>query len=188
MPKASELKKGSVVEVNGQLFQVRDIEVKSPSARGASTLYKIKFSGLSTGQKLENTYKGDDSLSDVDLAKRPVQLSYVEADTYHFMDKENYEMYALDAKAMAEQVKYITEGLDDIIALLVEGYIIAIELPASVELEISETAPPLKGSSVTGRTKTAMLSTGLEVQVPEYLSLGERIKINTSTGKFMSRV
>lgn len=187
MPKASELKKGSVVAINDQLFQVRDIEVKSPSARGASTLYKVKYAGIRTGQKLEETYKGDDYIADVDLMKRPVQFSFIDGDMYNFMDKENYEIYMIDAESLQGQTKYIHEGLDDIMALLVDGQIIAVELPASVELEVVDTAPAMKGSTVTGRTKTAVLSTGLEVQVPEYLSTGEKVKINTVTGKFMSR-
>ncbi len=187
MIKGADLKKGMAVNVSGQLCLVRDIEVKSPSARGASTLYKVKFASVQTGQKVEVTYKGDDIVEEANLVKRPVQFSYIEDTTYYFMDTENYEQYGLDREVLENQLWYLTESLEGIVALLVDGVIIGIELPSSVALEIMETAPAIKGASVTGRTKTAVVSTGLEVQVPEYLVTGEHIKINTTSGKYMSR-
>lgn len=187
MLKAGDLKKGMVVAIDGQLYQARDIEVKSPSARGAATLYKVRFYNVKNGAKLEQTFKGDDSLDEVILERRPAQFSYVDGDMVNFMDSENFEIYTLDMDTLSEQMKFISEGLDGLMALLVEGAVIGFELPASVDLEITDTSPSMRGASVTGRTKTAVLSTGLEVQVPEYLETGERIKVNTSTGKYMSR-
>jgi elongation factor P len=104
-----------------------------------------------------------------------------------FMDIENYSQYTLSAEALEDQTDYMTEELEGMIALLVDGEIVGVELPANVTLEIVETAPGIKGSSATARTKAATLSTGLEVQVPEYLESGERIKVNTTNGKFVSR-
>ena len=86
-----------------------------------------------------------------------------------------------------DQIGYITDGMEDITALLMDGVILGIELPATVSLQVVDTAPRLKGASATNRTKPATLTTGLEIQVPEYLENGETIKINTSTGKYMSR-
>jgi elongation factor P len=103
------------------------------------------------------------------------------------MDAEDYSQYMLDEKDLGEQAGYLIEGIDDIMALLVDSKIVGIELPPAVNLEIIETAPSIKGASATGRTKPARLSTGIEVQVPEYLSAGEIIRVNTETGKFMSR-
>lgn len=187
MIKAADLKKGMVVSLEGRLCQARDIEVKSPSARGAATLYKVRFVDIRGGAKVEQTYKGDDTLEDVALERRAIQFSYLDGDQVNFMDAENYELYTLDKEALAEQLRFISEGLEGMMALLVDGQVISVELPASVDLEIVETAPSIKGASVTGRTKTAVLSTGLEVQVPEYLGTGERVKVNTGTGKYMSR-
>jgi elongation factor P len=187
MPKASDLKKGSVVEVDGEVYIARQIDKRNPSARGASTLYKVRFFNVRTGQKLEQTLKGDDFIKDGDLVRRSVQFSYREGDITTFMDSENYSQYALDAEVIDEQACYITEDLEGMIAMLVDGQVVGIEIPLTVELEITETAPGLKAASASARTKPALLSTGLEIQVPEYLETGERIKVNTTNGKFISR-
>jgi elongation factor P len=187
MPRASELKKGFVVEIDGGVYVVRDIDIRNPSARGASTLYKVRFYNVRDGRKLEQTLKGDDFIKDGNLSRHSVQFSYREGDMITFMDIENYSQYTLSAEALEEQTDYMTEDLEGMIALLVDGEIVAVELPPNVTLEIIETAPGIKGSSATARTKAAILSTGLEVQVPEYLESGERIKVSTVTGKFVSR-
>jgi len=187
MPKASELKKGSVVEVDGEVYIARQIDIRNPSARGASTLYKIRFFSVREGKKLEQTLKGDDFVKAGDLARRSVQFSYRDGDMITFMDTENFSQYTLNASVLEDESGYMTEDLEGMIALMVDGQIVGIEMPANVVLEITETAPGIKGSSATARTKTAVLSTGIEVQVPEYLETGELVKVSTSTGKFVSR-
>jgi len=185
--KAGDLKKGMVVEINGVPHVVKQVEVRSPSSRGATTLYKVRFNNLKTGQKLDETLKGDDFFKDADCVRAKVQYSYKDGDNYIFMNMEDYSQYSLSGDELEEQKEYLTEGLEDIVALLMDDTVLAIELPSSVVLEIVETAPEIKGATATGRTKPARLTTGLEVQVPEYLKTGELIKINTLTGKFMSR-
>ncbi len=185
--KACDLKKGNVVEINGQLYIAKTIDVKSPSSRGANTLYKVRFNGIQTKQKMEQTFIGDDNLSEVDLVKRNTQFLYKDGNQYTFMDIESYDQYILNEEDIADEVQYLTDGLEDIIASLVDDQVITIELPSSVSLEIVETAPAIKGGSATARTKPATLSSGLIVQVPEYLGNNEVIKVNTTTGKFMSR-
>jgi elongation factor P len=111
----------------------------------------------------------------------------MDGEAFVFMDNETYEQYMLDTNDIGDQDRYITEGLDNIVGVLLEGQIVAVELPASVNLTITDTAPGIKGATAAARTKPATLTTGLEVQVPEYIEPGETIKINTSTGKFMSR-
>ena len=187
MPKASDLKKGSVVEIDGEVYIANQIDKRNPSARGASTLFKVRFFNVRSGQKLEQTLKGDDFVKDGDLVRRSVQFSYREGDITTFMDTEDYSQYSLDAEALEDQDGYITEDLEGMIALLVDGQIVGVELPQNVELEITETAPGLKAASASARTKPALLSTGIEIQVPEYLESGERIRVNTTTGKFVSR-
>jgi len=104
-----------------------------------------------------------------------------------FMDSEDYSQYTLNTDVLEEQLGYITEDLEGMIALLVDGEIVGIEIPQTVILEITDTAPELKGASATARTKPATLSTALEIQVPEYLKTGERIRVNTANAKFLSR-
>lgn len=188
MPKANELKSGMVVEINGQPHAVKQVDAKSPSSRGASTLYKVRFNNLKTGQKLDESYKGDDMLKDADCVRVQVQFSYVDGDAYTFMNTEDYSQYTLNSDEIEDSINYLTEGLDGIFALIMDDAILGIELPHSVVLTITETAPGIKGATASGRTKPAILSTGLEVQVPEYLESGQDIKVNTTNAKFMSRI
>ena len=104
-----------------------------------------------------------------------------------FMDTGDYSQYTLNADVLEEQSGYMTEDLEGMISLLVDGQIVGIEVPQTVVLEITETAPGIKGASASARTKPATLSTGLEIQVPEYLESGERVKVNTSNAKYLSR-
>jgi len=147
----------------------------------------VRFFSVRTGQKMEQTLKGDDFVKDGDLTKRSISFSYREGDMITFMDMENYSQYTLNADVLEEQSGYMTEDLEGMIALLIDGQIVGIEIPQTVVLEITETAPGIKGASASARTKPATLSTGLEIQVPEYLESGERIKVNTTNAKFVSR-
>lgn len=187
MAKAGDLKRGMVVEINGVPHVVKNVDVKSPSSRGASTLYKIRFNNVQTGQKLDESLKGDDSFKDVDLVRAKVQFSYIDGENYIFMNTEDFSQYTLSKEELDEQVNYLSEGLEGIIALLVDDEVLGIELPAAVVLEVLETPPAIKGATASSRSKPARLSTGAEIQVPEYLETGELIKVNTETGKFMSR-
>lgn len=187
MPKACDLKKGVVIEINGIPHAVKNVDAKSPSSRGASTLYKIRFTNLKTGQKLDESYKGDDMLKEADCLRTAVQYSYKDGEDYVFMNLDDYSQYSLNENELEDEIPYITDGLEGITALLVDGALMAIELPPTVNMDIVDTAPGIKGATATGRNKPATLATGLEIQVPEYLEPGETIKINTSTGKFMSR-
>ena len=187
MPKASELKRGGVVEINGEPYVVQQIDVKAPSSRGANTLYKVRFNNVRTKQKLDETYKGEDQLGDIDLERRRVQYSYDDGDFLVFMDEEDYSQYSLSREALGDQLLFITDGLEGIMGLLVDGDIIGVELPQSVVMEITETAPGIKGASASARTKPATFASGLVIQVPEYLEVGERVKINTQEARYMSR-
>jgi len=187
MPKASDLKKGMVVEINGVPHAVKQLEAKSPSSRGASTIYKVRFTNLLSKQKLDESYKGDDLLQEADCMRVPIQFSYLDGDNTIFMNSEDYSQYEVSASELEDQLGYITEATEGMVALLMDDKLLSVELPQSVNMEIIETPPAIKGASASARTKPAKLTTGLEVQVPEYLEQGEVIKVNTSTGKFMSR-
>jgi len=187
MPKASEVKKGEVVRINQQMLQVKQIEVQSPSARGAATLYKMKFRDIQGGGKVEERFKGDDILEKVDLLKRPVSYSYDEGEALVFMDEEDFTQYSVNKADIEDELLFITESIKGVLALIVDDQLIGIELPQSVELEVMDTSPVIKGASASARTKPAEFVTGLIVQVPEYLAVGERVKVNTAEKKFMGR-
>ena len=188
MAKASELKKGMVVERHGQPHIVKQIEVRNPSSRGRPPCTKSDSIILKTGQKLDESLKGDDILKEADYVRVKAQFSYIDGGDYIFMNTDDYSQYALPGETLEDKIGYLTEGLDGITALLIDDNAIGIELPSSVVLTIIETAPAIKGATATGRTKTARLSTGIEIQVPEYLETDEQVKVNTETGKFMARI
>lgn len=185
--KASELKKGLVLDIDGRKVIIRHLEVQSPSSRSGSTLYKVRGHDILTRQKYEARYKGDENLQTVEFGRRPVQFLYRDADGCTFMDKDNYEQYTLAAEALDDELQYLSENLDGILAMISDDSILGIELPSTVSLEIVDTAPGMKAASSSARTKPATLTTGLVVQVPEYLAPGETIKVNTGTGEYVSR-
>ena len=119
MPKASDLKRGVIVEINGMPHSVKQVECKSPSSRGAVTLYKIRFTNLKTGQKLDQSFKGNDMLGEIDCVRSQVQYSYADGDNHVFMDSETYQQYELNAADLGEQLGYLIEGLEGIVAILV---------------------------------------------------------------------
>ncbi len=185
--KANELKKGMVFQADGKNIVIKQIQVQSPSSRSGSTLYKVRGKDVVSGQKYENSFKGDEVVQTVDIARRPVQLLYRDGDGCTFMDSETYEQHTLNESMIEDELPYLSEGLEGVSAIVADEVILGIELPATVELEVTETAPAMKAASSSARTKPATLSTGLVVQVPEYLTAGEIIKINTDSGEFISR-
>ena len=187
MPKACDLKKGTIVEIDEQLYMTRKIDVRSPSSRGANTLYKITFMNIQKKQKMEKTLGGTDFLKEADCMRRKLQFLYKDDQFYTFMDGEDYNQYTLSIDDIDDAANYLPDGQEDVLGMLYDGHLIGIELPASVSLKIIETAPAIKGASASARTKPATLETGLVVQVPEYISEQETIKVNTATAKFTSR-
>jgi len=185
--KASDLKKGQVLDIEGRSILVKDLDVQSPSSRSGSTLYKVRGVDIASKQKYENRFKGDDTLQTVDFGRRGVQYLYQDADGCTFMDRESFEQYTLGTDVLEEELLYLSEELDGIVAMIADGTILGITLPATVVLAIADTAPGMKAASASSRTKPATLSTGLVVQVPEYLTSGELIKVNSSSGEYISR-
>jgi len=187
MPKASEIKKNTAIEFNNSVYIIKDIERSVPQGRAGGSLYRMRMYDVVTGSKTDETFKDGDMLTLADLTRRNVMFSYVDGDQLVFMDNEDYTPYNLDKESIADEVLFLDESTQGIQVVLVDGSPVGIELPASVDLEITETDPSIKGGSATARTKPATLSTGLVVQVPEHISTGDRIKVNTAESKFMGR-
>jgi elongation factor P len=176
-----------VLDIDGRNIIIKDLDVQSPSSRSGSTLYKVRGFDIVSKQKYENRFKGDETVQTVEFGRRPVQFLYQDAEGCTFMDRENYEQYTLATEDLQEELQYLSEDLEGISAMVADGAILGIELPATVTLEIVDTAPGMKAASASARNKPATLSTGLVVQVPEYLTPGEIIKVNTGTGEYISR-
>lgn len=187
MIKASSLKNGSIVEIDGVPHVVEQLSVQTPSARGGASFYKVRFRNVATKQKLDRSFKGDDALNEVRFEKKDVQFSYQDGDRYVFMDLDDYSEIALSESDLARERPYLTEDLEGIRALVSNGKILGLELPSAVELKITECEPSMRGASAQARTKPATLAGGLVVQVPEYLAPGEVIRVDTRTGEFLGR-
>ena len=185
--KASDLKKGQVLDIDGRNILVKDLDVQSPSSRSGSTLYKVRGVDIVSKQKYENRFKGDEVIQTVDFGRRAVQYLFQDTDGCTFMDKETFEQYILGTDVLEDELLYLSEDLDGIVAMIADEAILGIVLPATVALEITDTAPGMKAASASSRTKPATLTTGLVVQVPEYLTNGELIKVNSGTGEYISR-
>ena len=189
MPRANEIKKGMVLNYNGKLLLVKDIDIQSPTARGAATLYKMRFSDVRTGLKVEERFKGDDIVDTVTLTRRYVDFSYVDGNEYVFMDKEDYTPYTFTKDQIEEELLFMPEGgMPDMQVLTWDGQLLALELPQTVELEIVDTDPGLKGDTAGTGGKPATLSTGAVVKVPLFVQIGEVIKVDTRSGEYFSRV
>jgi elongation factor P len=187
MPKASEIKKSSAIRLNEKVYLVKEINKLTPSGRAGATLFRMRLYEVATGAKVDESFKADEMINLADFSRRPVMFSYVDGDEYVFMDSEDFTPYSLDKETIAEELLFIDEDTKGLQSLMVDGDAVGIELPSAVDLVIVETDPSIKGGSATARTKPAKLSTGLVVQVPEYIASGEKIRVNTAEHRFISR-
>ena len=187
MIRASDLKKNDAVKIEGEPCIVETVTAQKPSARGAVTLYKFRFRNAQSKRKTDLAFRGDDLFDEADLERRPVQILYGDAAAFSFMDQQDFSQFNLAKDEIEDEWPYLTEGLDGVLALTSDGRVLGLELPTLVALPIIETRPSVKGGSVTARTKPAVLSTGLTVQVPEHLETGDLIRVDTRTGLYSSK-
>ncbi len=183
----SDLKRGLIIETDGGPHLVEGVTANAPTARGASMIYKVRMRNLRTKVKVDKVYRGGETFGIPDVDRRPVQFLYSDATAYHFMDQKTYEQFALQASDLEWERQFLVDDMEGIVAFYYNEAPLALELPNSVPLEITETAPAVKGNSATGRTKPATLETGLVVQVPEHITQGTRVLVDTRTGEFGGR-
>lgn len=187
MVKACDLKKQHVIDIDGTPHVIENIGQQSPTARGGGTIYKVRFRNVSTKAKVDKTYRSDDALQETSYETKEVSYDYKNGDMYSFMDLESYEPFELTEEDIADILPFLTEGMEGITALISDGRILTLRMPDTIDLEIVECPPAMKGASATSRTKPATLTTGLIVQVPEYIESGEVIRIDTRERKYLSR-
>ena len=187
MPKASEIKKNTALNYNGQTYIVRDIERSVPQGRSGGSLYRMRMYDVVTNSKIDETFKDSDMLELADLTRVPVMFSYIDGDEYVFMNTEDYTPYNLAKSTIEDDLLFITETTEGIQVIIVDDMPVALDLPTNVELEIVETDPSIKGGSATSRTKPAILTTGLTVSVPEHVSTGDTIRIHVEEKKFLGK-
>jgi elongation factor P len=184
---ASDFRRGLRIEIDGEPYTILDVHFQTPSARGASTLVKMRARNLRTGAVLDRTFRSSDTVAEPHLALRQVQYLYEDAEGYHFMDTESYDQFALTKDDLGDAALYLLDGMSGIRSVVFNDNVISIDLPQSVRLRIIQTDPALKGATAQAQTKPATLETGLVVQVPSYLETGEAVQIDTREGRFISR-
>ena len=185
--KAYDIKKGNVIEHNGGVYQVRDIERSSPQGRGGNVKYRFTMYSVPGGSKLDLSCGAEDELKEVELSRRQATYSYRDGDAFVFLDDEDYTPYTLDADVIGDAAGYIVDDLTGCYVQIIDDQPVAVQLPQSVAMIVLETPPELKGGTATKRPKAAKLSTGLEIMVPEYIGNGEKVWVNTTTGEFAGR-
>jgi elongation factor P len=182
---AGELRKGVVVELDGDIYQI--LEYQHVKMQQRQPVVKLKLRGVRSGNFIERNFQSGDKVATVFLEHRPVQYLYNDGHLYYFMDNETYEQFVLAPAQIGDETRFLREGL--VLEILTcKGNTVAVELPASVELRVTETDPGFKGDRATAGTKPAKLETGVTVQVPLFINTGDIVKINTRTGVYSEKV
>ena len=186
MYSTSDFKKGLVIQLDGAPCLIVDVTVQSPTARGANTMVKTKYRNLITSQVLEKTFRSGDKVDEADFERHKGQFLYADGGRGVFMDLGNYVQFEVEQDGIDTLAPYLLEGSEVVLGLF-EARLVNVELPMTVELTVAETVPDMKTATATAQTKEAMLETGPKLQVPPYLEVGERIKVDTRDGRFISR-
>ncbi len=181
---AFETKIGNLLEIDGSLWRVLRKSHVKPGKGGAFVQLELK--DISAGTKRNDRFRSDDKLEKAHVEYRPMQFLYSENERYYFMDMESYEQIELGSEDLADQVGYLIPDLEVQINLY-NSSPIGVELPDNVVLEIIDTEGVVKGQTAAGSYKPAMVETGIRVNVPTFINIGDRVKVNTDTGDYMER-
>jgi len=182
--KAIQIRKGNVLNYQGELYRVSDMAHVTPGKGQA--LIQITMKRLRDGVKNENRFRPDENVEKASLFTRDYQYLYQDGNAYVFMDQETYEQIHLESELIGDDSYYLLPST--VVQLLMyENSPVGVELPGVVELKVVETDPNLKGATVSSSYKPAKLETGLSIQIPPFIETGEVIRVDTSTGKYLER-
>jgi elongation factor P len=181
----NELRKGVTFELDGNLYKVLDYS-HNKTGRGNANI-RIKARNLQTGANIERTFSSGQSVQDVRLDFHNVAYLYTDGDFYHFMDNETFEQPALKAEMLGDDAQYLKEGME-VKLTFYNGEPLDVELPSSVDLKVIEAETAIRGDTATGVTKKVKTETGLEVHCPQFVKVGDVIRVNTETGQYVTRV
>jgi len=182
---SGDFRPGVIIQLDGDLYAVVDTHHHKRAQRQA--FVRAKLRNLKTGAVLERNFASDDRVPQVSLDRKPMQYLYHHGDEYVMMDQSTYEQLSLPAALIGDAAGYLKENTD-VVVVFYEGRPIAVELPNAVELKVVDTAPGVRGGTVSGGTKPATLETGLTVHVPFFVSVGDTVRIDTRTGQYLERV
>ena len=185
MISAGDFRNGITIELDNNIFQIIEFQHVKPGKGAAFVRTKLK--NIKSGGVVEKTFRPTEKCPQARIDRQDMQYLYSDGDLYHFMDQETFEQIALNEESVGDALKFVKEN--DICKVCSHnGSVFAIEPPLFVELEITETEPGFKGDTATGATKLAVVETGATVYVPLFVELGDKIKIDTRTGEYLSRV
>ncbi|MDN4525280.1 elongation factor P [Fictibacillus fluitans] len=184
MISVNDFKTGLTIEVDGGIWQVMEFQHVKPG-KGAAFV-RSKLRNLRTGNIQEKTFRGGEKVAKAHIENRKMQYLYASGDTHTFMDNESYEQTELSSAQLEHELKFLLENM--VVQIMqYQGETIGVELPNTVELEVTETEPGIKGDTASGGSKPATLETGLIVQVPFFINQGDRLIIDTRSGDYVSR-
>lgn len=181
---AGELRKGIAIELGGKIYYV--IEYHHIKMGRGSAQIRLRLRDIRGGNVIERSFQANEKFAPAFLEHRPVQYLYNDGNLYYFMDNENYEQMTLNAAQMGDGIDYLKEGLN-IEILAHKGEVVSVELPVAVELQVTYTEPGFKGNTATGATKAATLETGVTVQVPLFVNIGDTIRVDTRTREYLEK-
>jgi len=181
---AGELKKGIAIELEGEVYQITDYH-HIKMGRGSAQV-RLRLRDIHSGNTTERSFQANYKFTPAFLERRSVQYLYNDGDLYYFMDNESYEQSTLTAAQIGEGINYLKEGLN-LEILTCKGEVVNIELPVTVELQVTETGPGFKGDTATGGNKPAKLETGITIQVPLFITVGDIIKVDTRSGEYLEK-
>ena len=180
----SELRKGITIELEGKLYQVIDYQhVKMKR----TALARVKLRNIRDGHTIEQTFQSGEKFIRARLDFQDMQYLYNDGDLYYFMDEESFEQMPINASQLGDTINYLKEGMSLQVSSY-KGELVGVELPITVELQVSETGPGFKGDTATAGNKPAKLETGVTIQVPLFINEGDIIKIDTRSGSYLERV
>jgi elongation factor P len=184
MISSNDFRTGVTIELDGSVWRVVEFLHVKPGK--GSAFVRTKLKNVQSGSVVERTFRAGETVPQANLEKRTMQHTYKEGDQFVFMDMESYEESTLSASQIGERVKYLNEGME--VNVVTWGdQVLEVELPNSVVLEVTATDPGVKGDTATGGSKPATVSTGAQVMVPLFISVGERIKIDTRNDSYLGR-
>ncbi len=185
MADTSDLKKGFKMLIDKQPYQVVESQFVKPGKGQA--FFRTKLKNMITGAVIDRTYKSGEKLEKADTEERTMQYLYAEGDSYVFMDTQSYDQLRISAEQLGDNVHYLLDNME-VDVMLFEGRPIGVTPPTFVVLEVTQTDPGFKGDTSGNTTKPATLSTGLVVNVPLFVNVGDKLKIDTRTGQYVERV
>lgn len=181
----NELRKGVTFTMDGELYRVLEYEHHKPG-RGKAYI-RTKLRNINSGATIKHTFTSGDKVEDVYVERRGVQFLYTDGDLFHFMDTQTYEQVAAPASVLGQDTKYLTESMELVVSVY-GGRVIDVDLPTKVDLEVVGSEVAVAGDRATSAMKTVTTDTGLEVEVPLFVAVGDTIRVDTRTGAYVTRV